>query len=243
MWSSFLDTFWDPCSGKFPKIILSKPHYFPSHTHFKLCNSWTILATVCYRPAPQPRQTCQLPSSCLGGVCLVIHLAQRWMATTLAQRCLTVIIEVKTKYQTWEHLQLPFLLFRLMSWVHPGKQLMRMREEDLLPRCLPSHQFQPMRAGCAVCHRDGVSVVVSSTTAGAKCIEDKKPVVLPQVIRREHSRVRRQGTGKCYDNKETMRKVEKFLQCGIRLMTYTMAAVKTAVYRCYNICRTHFFKP
>lgn len=58
IWSSFLDTFWDSCSGKFPKIILSKPHYFPSSAHFKLCNSWTILATACYRPALQPRQTC-----------------------------------------------------------------------------------------------------------------------------------------------------------------------------------------
>lgn len=155
IWSSFLDTFWDSCSGKFPKIILSKPHYFPSSAHFKLCNSWTILATACYRPALQPRQTCQLLSPCLGGVCLTIPLAQHWMAITHAQRCLTVIIEVKTKDQTWEHLQLPFLRFRLMPWVHPGKQLMRMREESLLPRCLPSHWFQPFRAGCAVCHKDG----------------------------------------------------------------------------------------
>lgn len=78
-----------------------------------------------------------------------------------------------------------------------------MREEDLLPRCLPGHQFQPIKGGCAVCHRGGVNVVLSSTTAGAKCIEDKNPAVLPQVIRREHSRVRRGDTGKCYGNKET----------------------------------------
>lgn len=80
---------------------------------------------------------------------------------------------------------------------------MRMREKGLLPRCLPSYWFQPIRAGCAVCHRDGVSVVLSRTTVGAKCIENKKTVVLPQVIIRKHSRVRHQGIGKCYDNKET----------------------------------------
>lgn len=80
---------------------------------------------------------------------------------------------------------------------------MRMREEGLLLRCLPGHQDQPIRAGCAACHRDGVSRVLSSTTAGAKCIENRKTVVLPQVIIGEHSRVRCQGIGKCYDNKET----------------------------------------
>lgn len=179
-WSSFLDISWDPCSGKFPKIILSKPHCFPSSAHFKLCNqSWTIPVTACYRPAPQPRQTCHLPSPCLGGVCSTILLAQHWMAPTLAEGCLIVITEVKTKDQTWEHLQLPFLLFRLVSWAHPGEQLMRMREEGLLPRCLPGHWDQPIRAGCAVCHRGGVSRVLSSTAARAKCIEDKKTCSTP----------------------------------------------------------------
>lgn len=44
MWSSFLDTSWDPCSGKFPEIIHSKPHCFPSSAHFKLCDTLLLPA-------------------------------------------------------------------------------------------------------------------------------------------------------------------------------------------------------
>lgn len=79
------------------KLLFPNPTCFPSSAYFKLCNSWIILVTARYRPAPQPRQTCQLPSPCLGGICLTIPLAQHGMAIILAQSYLTVIRGVKTK--------------------------------------------------------------------------------------------------------------------------------------------------
>lgn len=42
-----------------------------------------IPITACYRPSPQPRQSCRLPSPCLEGVCSTIPLPQHRMATTL----------------------------------------------------------------------------------------------------------------------------------------------------------------
>lgn len=67
-------------------------------------------------------------------------------------------------------------------------------------------QIFPQPLGPALqssCHRDAATVELSSTALGAKHIEDKKAAVLPQVIIRERSRVKCQGIGKCYDNKET----------------------------------------
>lgn len=73
-----------------------------------------------------------------------------------------------------------------------------------MARCLLGAQDQPSGApGCAVRRKDAASAGLGSTAAGAEHVEDKKAVVLPRVIIRERSGVRRQGIGKCYDNKET----------------------------------------
>lgn len=186
-------------------------------TSRKLCNSWTIPVTACYRPAPQPGQSCCLPSPRLGGQCSTIPLAQHWMATTLVQRCLTVIREVKTKYQMQEHPRLPFPLSGLVpsaTCCTLHRQQQRWRAADEHERRGPVSQMSPqspgpalwsfLRApGCAACRRDAANTRLGSTAAGAKRVKDKKAVVLPRIIIREHSRVRRQGIGKCYDNKET----------------------------------------
>lgn len=187
MWSSFLDTFWDSCSGKFPKIILSKPHCFPSSAHFKLCN---ILVAARYRPAPQPRQTCQLPSPCLGGVCLTIPLAHHWMATTLVQSCLTVITGVKPSISHGSICSCHFSssgscheLILVSSWWGWERWV-----------CCPD-------VSLATSSSPSELDVQSVTEMGAPLQEPStlriKKLVLPQVIIREHSRVRRQGTGKC----------------------------------------------
>lgn len=179
-------------------------------TSYKLCTSWTIPVTACYRPAPQPRQSCQLSSPHLGGVCSTIPLPQHRTATTLAQRCLTAIREVKPKYQMQEHPGLPFPLSLLMPcgqqrcWRAADEDERRGSVGQMSPQPPGSAlRSSPRVPGCAVCRRDAASAGLGSTIAGAKHIEDKKAVVLPRIIIREHSGVRRQGIGKCYHNKET----------------------------------------
>ena len=97
------------------KWLFPNPVVFPAVlTSHKPCNRWTTSVTACWRPAPQPRQSCRLPSPHLGGVCSTSPLVQYGTATTPAQRCLTVVREAKTKLQMQEYPWLPFPLFGLV---------------------------------------------------------------------------------------------------------------------------------
>lgn len=126
------------------KWFFSNPTVFPAvqqlHISFATAGpSPSCLLQTC----PTAQAKLPAPLTHLGEVHSTISLAQHWMVTTLAQRCLTVMREVKTEHQMQEHPQLPFPLSRLMPQACAGKQPMRMREEGLLTRCLPSHWDQP----------------------------------------------------------------------------------------------------